>query len=114
MLSYHKSFLVGACLVASSFGFNFPYEAAQLQDSDVADNPDLAFGELPGGIAAECKTFPGDQQWPSAQRWNALNVSLGGALIQKPPPAAACYDGPFRDAATCDEYKRQAGSSLYA
>lgn len=102
------------CLARWTTAYNFPYEATQLQDSDVANNSDLAFGVLPGGITENCKTFPGDNNWPSTQRWAALNASLDGALIQAVPPTAACYQGPFYNAAKCENVKRQSGNSLFA
>ncbi|KAF9740079.1 hypothetical protein PMIN03_004535 [Paraphaeosphaeria minitans] len=73
--------------------YNFPDESVQLTDDDVADNFDITFGQLPGGPKAQCKTFPGDRNWPTLDRWNAFNSSLEGALLKAVPPAAACYSG---------------------
>ncbi|CAI6340144.1 unnamed protein product [Periconia digitata] len=114
MVQYARLVLLATCLIGQSIAYNFPYEAVQLQESDVANNPDLAFGSLPGEIPADCKTFPGDDDWPSTQRWAALNATLNGALIRAVPPLAACYQGPFYNAAKCEDVKRQSGSSLFA
>ncbi|KAF1978636.1 FAD-binding domain-containing protein [Bimuria novae-zelandiae CBS 107.79] len=98
--------LLYACFVSliifdDVVAYNFPYEGIQLSDSDVANNPDIAFGKLPGGVNAHCKTFPGDSNWPSVDRWNVLNASLEGALLRVVPPAAACYSGIYEDATKC-------------
>jgi hypothetical protein len=104
ILTTYIAHLVGA--------FNFPYEAIQLRDSDINGNPDIAFGQLPVGVSAKCKVFPGDNSWPSAERWTTFNTSLGGALIHSPPPAAACYEGPFQDATKCNVLKTGLPNSL--
>ncbi|KAK4148374.1 hypothetical protein C8A00DRAFT_39073, partial [Chaetomidium leptoderma] len=38
-----------------------------------------------------CKAFPGDSSWPTAIEWTRLNKTLGGALLNPPPPASVCY-----------------------
>lgn len=93
--------------------YNFPYESIQLTEDDVANNSDIAFGKLPGGIKARCKTFPGDANWPSSERWDAFNVSLGGALVRGIPPAAACYQGPYRDDAKCAVVRQKSSSAVF-
>ena len=50
---------------------------------DFERGPTLATGE--------CKTFPGDDAWPSGAQWDALNGLLGGSLIPTVPIAASCY-----------------------
>ncbi|PVI06075.1 FAD/FMN-containing isoamyl alcohol oxidase-like protein MreA [Periconia macrospinosa] len=113
MFLYPKALILASYLTRLTSAYNFPYEAIQLEESDVANNSDLAFGVFPGRIPAKCKTFPGDEQWPSAQRWAALNTSLGGTLIQAAPPAAACYQGPLFNAAKCDNVRKESSSSLF-
>lgn len=98
-----------------AFAFNFPYESIQLTEADVADNPDIAFGKLPASNnGKKCKTFPGDDNWPSTERWSAFNSSLGGALVKGIPPAAACYQGPYYDEAKCAIVRARQGSSRFA
>jgi hypothetical protein len=50
-----------------------------------------------------CKTFPGDESWPSGNTWEVFNKLLGGSLIPTIPLAAPCYKnwGNY-DAAKCD------------
>ncbi|KAF2644807.1 FAD/FMN-containing isoamyl alcohol oxidase-like protein MreA [Massarina eburnea CBS 473.64] len=114
MLFSLRSFCCLAIVAHLASAYNFPYEVIQLKDSDVTGNPDIAFGQLPSGIQAKCKTFPGDSNWPSEKRWAAFNTSLGGALTQNPPPVATCYEGPFQDAAKCDAAIKGSSSSLFA
>jgi hypothetical protein len=96
-----------------SLAYNFPYERVQLTALDVANNSDIAFGDLPAGEIAKCKTFPGDSSWPSSDRWNAFNTSLGGALVKGVPPAAACYKGQYEDAAKCEAARQGQRSSNF-
>ena len=37
-----------------------------------------------------CKAFPGTAGWPSSQRWNQLNETLGGRLPRPVPPDSFC------------------------
>ncbi|KAK3322960.1 hypothetical protein B0H66DRAFT_473490 [Apodospora peruviana] len=38
-----------------------------------------------------CKVFPGDAEWPSDEKWDALDQLVDGALIKTIPLAAPCY-----------------------
>lgn len=107
------SFCLAALAVQATLAYNFPYEGVQLEDNDVANNSDIAFGELPVGITAKCKTFPGDSNWPSSERWDAFNASLGGALVRGVPPAAACYEGRYEDAVRCEIVRQGSRSSNF-
>lgn len=65
----------------------------------------LAFSSLISNslASARCKTTPSDANWPSPQDWQALNVSIGGALIKTSPPGSACYPGnPFDSHTPCN------------
>ena len=97
-----------------AFAINFPYENVQLKESDVGNNSDIAFGKLPVDQSPQCKSYPGYEGWPSTNRWSAFNVSLGGALVRGIPPAAACYEGEYKDAATCAVVRRRQGDALFA
>ncbi|KAI0409344.1 hypothetical protein F4802DRAFT_546234 [Xylaria palmicola] len=56
----------------------------------------------PSGRAdQECKTFPGDPEWPPASEWAQLNASIDGVLLNPKPAASPCYPGPDRDQARC-------------
>ncbi|KAF2841072.1 FAD/FMN-containing isoamyl alcohol oxidase-like protein MreA [Patellaria atrata CBS 101060] len=87
--------------------YNFQYERAQLSEADVAGNPDLAFGDAraPVNNAEECKAFPGDSKWPSKSRWEALDDSMGGALLPGVPPQAVCYPGEYFSSAKCNQVR---------
>ncbi|KAF2712667.1 FAD/FMN-containing isoamyl alcohol oxidase-like protein MreA [Pleomassaria siparia CBS 279.74] len=99
----------------SAYAINFPYENIQLTEGDVANNSDIAFGTLPPiGNGRKCKTFPGDDNWPSDTRWRAFNASLGGALVKGIPPAAACYDGPYLNEGGCTTVRARQNSSRFA
>lgn len=39
-----------------------------------------------------CKTYPGDEAYPSRKTWNVLDVLTGGALIRTVPIGAVCYE----------------------
>jgi len=41
-----------------------------------------------------CKSFPGNDLWPSSDAWKAFGLALGdGALIETIPIGAVCYQG---------------------
>lgn len=42
--------------------------------------------------SAECKCFPGDNCWPSASEWSALNATVEGRLIATVPLGSPCHD----------------------
>jgi FAD/FMN-containing dehydrogenase len=48
---------------------------------------------LSGYAHAACKAIPGTPGWPSAQEWATFNQSLGGVLLQPPPPGGVCHLG---------------------
>ncbi|KAF7681238.1 fad fmn-containing isoamyl alcohol oxidase-like protein [Alternaria burnsii] len=100
-------------LAQAAFAYNFQYESIQLEGSDVADNPDLAFGEAIGGSIPSCKNYPGYGGWPSSTQWSTLNVSLGGTLLKGIPPAAACYQGEYKNATKCANVKRRQSDALF-
>jgi hypothetical protein len=41
---------------------------------------------------ADCKCFPGDECWPTAEEWSEFNSTIDGRLIATVPLAAACHD----------------------
>lgn len=55
-----------------------------------------------GTAHMQCKTTPDSPDWPALSVWNSLNESVGGRLLQPPPPGAVCHPGqPTYDAALC-------------
>lgn len=59
--------------------------------------PLFAFGndsnsnEEPSEGAGDCKTYPGDPSWPSADLWSVYDDLLGNALSPIIPIASPCY-----------------------
>lgn len=95
--------------VSFALPYNFPFEATQLTDEDVLNNPSVAFGdtlnpELPD---SECKTYPGDAKWPSEAQWQGFNATLEGVLIKPSPIPAPCYAGPQYDASSCEQIQQE-------
>ena len=49
-----------------------------------------------------CKAAPGTSSWPSLEKWNSLNHSVDGRLLQPSPPGAVCHpELPHYNAAAC-------------
>ncbi|KIX02492.1 uncharacterized protein Z518_08433 [Rhinocladiella mackenziei CBS 650.93] len=44
----------------------------------------------PAPMPRECKTEPGDADWPSLAEWRAFNISVDGNLLAPLPPGKAC------------------------
>ncbi|OCL12223.1 FAD binding domain-containing protein [Glonium stellatum] len=86
------------------YAFNFPYESIQLTETDVQNHSEIAFPDQfhgPSFSNASCKTYAGDTNWPSPEKWEAFNATLGGALIKPVPLGLVCYSGPTYDAQKC-------------
>lgn len=85
----------------------FSNEAIQLTESvlmEMKDHDELAqyaplfaFGNDDASVessserAEDCKTYPGDPSWPSADLWEAYDDLLGNALSPIIPMASPCY-----------------------
>ncbi|KAL8889085.1 MAG: hypothetical protein Q9215_003584 [Flavoplaca cf. flavocitrina] len=52
-------------------------------------------------------TAPTEPCWPSPEKWNYLNSTVAGKLIQNVQPAAVCYHGPYQDPVRCDYVNSQ-------
>ncbi|KAK6833641.1 hypothetical protein PG987_008335 [Apiospora arundinis] len=63
---------------------------ARSSEPKVADL--IAFDTSPDLQPGECRTFPGDNSWPSESEWSDLNDLLDGSLIRTVPIAAPCYN----------------------
>ncbi|KAI1410467.1 FAD-binding domain-containing protein [Hypoxylon sp. FL1857] len=96
---------------------DFAFEQEQLTEADVGDFKAIAFGDAsaiyPLEDGSDCREYPGSANWPLEEEWSRLNRSLGGALVQGIPPAAACYDGPYKDAAKCTFLMRNTSSNRF-
>jgi hypothetical protein len=103
-LTMHLS-LTTALLIQAVQALNFPWESIQLSDSDIAQNPAVAFGDTsasaPGYEGSDCRVFPGSSDWPTDIEWNQLNETLDGQLLKPLPVANVCYPGPTYDATKC-------------
>ncbi|KAI9048465.1 hypothetical protein LZ554_007300 [Drepanopeziza brunnea f. sp. 'monogermtubi'] len=51
-----------------------------------------------------CRYIPGDARWPSGEKWDKLNATVGGRLIATKPVASVCHD-PIYNAAICSTLK---------
>ncbi|SPO03649.1 related to isoamyl alcohol oxidase [Cephalotrichum gorgonifer] len=51
----------------------------------------LPVSSLAGAPRHQCKTIPGDSEWPSPAKWEKFNNTLEGRLLQPVPPAAVCH-----------------------
>ncbi|KAI8965338.1 FAD-binding domain-containing protein [Daldinia sp. FL1419] len=92
---------------------NFAFEAEQLAEEDIGDFSAIAFGNASAAVSLDdggpdCREYPGSPDWPLEEEWSRFNRSLGGALIKGVPPAAVCYDGPYKDEAACTYLMRNA------
>jgi hypothetical protein len=62
--------------------------------ASVDDNHD-GTSQIHSGLAGtprDCKCFPGDDCWPTAQEWSDFNATINGHMIATVPLAAACHD----------------------
>ncbi|KAL1855241.1 hypothetical protein VTK73DRAFT_8593 [Phialemonium thermophilum] len=107
-----RKLLVGSgvlALVPLVGGLNFPFEAVQLNETDVGNFSAIAFGNssdpasTPSPVPLPaCREHPGSPHWPADAEWARLNSSLDGALLQPAPAAAVCYrDDPRYDESQC-------------
>ena len=82
-----------------------PAEALQFTDSVfdriANDNATSNFADvfafesnstLNGRRLSNCKTYPGDNLWPSKLVWNIFDLLLGRRLLTTEPIASPCYD----------------------
>lgn len=53
-----------------------------------------------------CHYLPGDHDWPSRDKWNQLNESVGGRLILGKPLAQICHGSTY-DPIACSELQRE-------
>ncbi|KAF2755342.1 isoamyl alcohol oxidase [Pseudovirgaria hyperparasitica] len=64
-----------------------------------------------------CKCYPGDHCWPAADKWNALNTTVNGALRSVVPAAAVCHESfqgsPTYNAEACAEVNKNIHSESW-
>ena len=105
------------CGLYSVSAVNFPYELAQLTESEVQKFPAIAFGNLSSSTDSykglRCRVGPGDHDWPSDQEWAAFNQSLEGKLLKPVPPGAVCYPGSHYDKDKCQFVVGPAASTRF-
>ncbi|KLU91525.1 FAD binding domain-containing protein [Magnaporthiopsis poae ATCC 64411] len=91
-------------------GLTFPYETVRLQEADTQAFPAVSFGNKSAPIPlGECRSFPGDVDWPSDAEWAALDSVLEGRLLKPTPLGAACDPShPAYSAARCQTLVRDA------
>lgn len=65
-------------------------------------------------VARKCRAVPGSEDWPTAEKWAALNETVSGRLIDPVPPAAVCHESmPQYDRFDCENVKTQWKSSWF-
>ena len=88
-----------------------------LTEADIGSFSDIAFPQPydKSSISqiSECKSFPGDEDWPTETIWAQFNASIDGGLLKPVPPAAVCYGGPHYDATKCNTLVRSASSTHF-
>jgi hypothetical protein len=102
-MHYSLVSVLGCGLLSVVAAVNFPFEEVHLTDEDIAKNRALAFGDAGGSPVprAECRAFPGTDDWPPDAEWARLKEAMGGALLKPAPAAAACYAGEFENRSQC-------------
>jgi hypothetical protein len=80
---------------------NFPWELDQLTDHESISNPAYRFGPSNTSSPKQCKTIPGDPDWPTDAAWSAFNATLGGVLLKPQPLGSVCYYGPSYSPQLC-------------
>jgi hypothetical protein len=92
---------------------NFNWERDQLTEGEVVTNSALRFGGSDSRPLKQCKSIPGDDDWPSDEDWSTFNATLGGVLLKPKPLANVCYAGQNYDQQRCDQLKQSwAGMNL--
>ena len=69
---------------------------AGLKDQKISDLDLFSFGKptpskIKTGQQPKCKTYPGDELWPTDGIWKLFDFLLGGSLIKTVPEASICY-----------------------
>ncbi len=77
----------------------------------LGSRPLSARSDASPALAPVRRCRPGDPDWPSAARWEALNRQVGGRLIRMQSPLDACRDLP--DSAACREVMQQLRNPYY-
>lgn len=103
-----------------SRGLGFDHADTQLVERDTEGFQAISFGDtarpsqtLPRA-SPPCKVFPGDQDWPSDDKWQRFNLSLSGTLLKPFPPGAVCYPThPAFNAAACSFLLNNASSTSF-
>ncbi|KAL2255431.1 hypothetical protein VTK26DRAFT_3397 [Humicola hyalothermophila] len=109
---------LAALLAAHQVAGNFPFESVRLTPEDVRDFSAIRPGDLDkapplDSTIPRCRAWPGSSDWPSESDWRKLNSSLGGALLRRVPPAAACYPGEHYDPSTCRWLVNESGQTHF-
>ncbi|KAF2204088.1 FAD binding domain-containing protein [Delitschia confertaspora ATCC 74209] len=98
---YIERLLFPFLLLHLCYGYNFPWEDIKLTEAETANYPEIRFGNTGPPSVKECRTKPGDADWPTEAQWSKFNDTLGGVLLRPKPPASVCYQGPGYDAIKC-------------
>jgi hypothetical protein len=66
----------------------FNFEKTFLSDDELFQ----AWPDTTPKSAVQCKSFPGDEDWPRTDVWDSLNATVNGNLLKPAPIAAVCYN----------------------
>ncbi|KAF2818466.1 FAD-binding domain-containing protein [Ophiobolus disseminans] len=106
--------IIALLFSAKASAVHFAWEHDQLTENEALTNKAFQFGS--GAAPSEdCRTIPGDKDWPSDEDWSAFNETLGGALLKPKPLASVCYYGDNYDARKCESIKQSwTGMNLHS
>lgn len=98
----------------------FEYETKKLTDDILTrlppedakliafDDSAVGFNDTKKEPSGFCKSFPGEEDWPSQDTWNKFNDLVDGGLIPTIPLAAPCYKNfGVYDLAKCAEISKK-------
>ncbi|CAI4215554.1 unnamed protein product [Parascedosporium putredinis] len=101
-------------------GLQLPFEDLDLTEENFQAGQggfrDVYFGNVKkyNETTAECRAFPGSDDWPTQQEWNRLSDFLEGSLLKPQPAASVCYkDHANYDEAKCRDIRNNAGSNRF-
>jgi hypothetical protein len=93
-------------LLTRVFAVNFDWEREQLTDDEALTNKAYYFGSANAAPTEECRSIPGDGDWPCVEDWSAFNETLGGVLLKPRPLASVCYTGEDYNEQKCAQLKQ--------
>ncbi|EAT87123.2 hypothetical protein SNOG_06059 [Parastagonospora nodorum SN15] len=100
------STLITLFLLTRVFAVDFDWEREQLTEDEALTNKAYCFGSANAAPTEECRSIPGDGDWPCVEDWSAFNKTLGGVLLKPRPLASVCYTGEDYNEQKCAQLKQ--------